>query len=198
MVSSRSACFVFIGWNFVLSSFMSDGLKGLSCILFSSFSVSDAFISPSLLFEYLGVSALDVAGSSFFLLGTDCVLLLVLTSLNIFSNLSFNSLLNSAISLFAFSVILCVHTCISFSFRVGQFKASSLFLTELISSTLLRVSIIVSLPCEASVSDTLISLSIEGDCPRLDHLFLLFPILVVMKNVVLLERRVSINFKKFQ
>ena len=64
-----------------------------------------------------------------YLLETDCVLLLFLTSLIIF--LAFHSFLSSAISPFVLSVTLCVHICISFSFCVVSTKAASLFLTEL-------------------------------------------------------------------
>ena len=71
-----------------------------------------------------------------------------------------------------------------FAFRfhfVFHCRAISSSLTKLTFSKLLKVSITVSLPCDVTISDVLNSLSSEGDCPRLDLLFLLLPSLVRLK-----------------
>ena len=107
------------------------------------------------------------------------------TSLIILSNFSFISFLNSAISLFALSVTLCVHTCNYVSFCVGLIRTAPLSVTELRISKLLRVSIIVSLPCEAPASEALRSLSSEGDSPCLVLLLLLFSISIRLKQCLL-------------
>ena len=165
----------------VLCSFKLDGLKGLSCISHSRFSGSKAFSPPSSLLVYFEVPALGVFCSRYCLFGTDCALLLFFISFSIFSSFSSTSFLKLATSLFVLFDILWVQICISFSFCVPLSRAVSSFLTELTFSKLLKVSITISLPCDVSISDVLNSLSSEGDCPRLDLLFLLLPILVRLK-----------------
>ena len=128
---------IFKGCICVLSSFIFDGLIELSCISFSWFSGSNAFASSSLLFVFFEVPTGGVFSSWYLLLGTDCVLVFFI-SFNIFSTFSFISFLRSDISLFVFSVILWVHTCISSSFWEPFADAFSPSLTELTFSKLLE------------------------------------------------------------
>ena len=141
IVSSKSRFWMEIGWIGVISLFVSDGLKGISCILFFDFryqmrsfhrhrcSYVWAFLFSMWFVHYL------------------CYLELFFTSLIILSNFSFNSFLSSAISLFVLAVTLCVHTCISFSFNVGSIKTVSLPLTELTLSKLLLNHSLITLRC---------------------------------------------------